>query len=292
MLELSPDRPAFTVAGVLDRFDPVGPPAPVLFDSPHSGDSYPPDFRPVAPPAVLRQAEDAWVDELFGAAPRFGATLIRARFPRIYIDPNRAADDLDPDLVEGAWPGALAPGEKTRLGVGLIWRFAPPGTAIYDRKLPAAEVRARIDRYYDPYHDEIARVRDRLFETFGAVWYVDCHSMPGVGGKLSPDPDRPRPDFAIGDRDGTTCEAAFTEFVVETLRGMGYDVRVNDPYKGAELVRRYGEPESRRHGLQIEVNRRLYMDEARHEKHEGFEPLREALTRLAEAIVGYARAAA
>ncbi|HUL81304.1 MAG TPA: N-formylglutamate amidohydrolase, partial [Gammaproteobacteria bacterium] len=120
-------------------------------------------------------------------------------------------------------------------------------------------------------------------------WHLDCHSMPAVGDVMSDDPGRPRADFVLGDRDGTTCEPELTAFVAGTLRGMGYDVAINDPYKGVELVRLHGRPRERRHSLQIEVNRRLYVDEATLEKHAGFASLQAHLHRLLEALAGYVR---
>ncbi len=271
------------------RHAPTAPPVPVVFDSPHSGTSYPDDFRPIAPMGVLRMAEDTYVEELYGAAPRFGATLIEARFPRSYIDPNRSLEDLDPGLIDGAWPGPVTPGEKTRLGLGLIWRLAQPGMPIYDRKLSVAEVQDRIERCYRPYHVTVNAVLGDLHGRFGAVWHVNCHSMKPVGNAMSPDSGKARADFVLGDRDGTTCEGEFTTFVARILEGQGYAVAINDPYKGVELVRRYGRPAENRHSLQIEINRRLYMHQDTLAKSDGFERLRGHLTELSAAICDFAR---
>jgi N-formylglutamate amidohydrolase len=266
-------------------------PAPVLFESPHSGTLYPDDFDYQVPLEELRQGEDTWVDELYAAAPRYGGFFIRALFPRVYIDPNRHPRDIDTMLLDGEWPEKLVPTEKTRSGVGLIWRLAPSSKAIYAKPLTVAETQARIDRYYHPYHEAIAQTLDRLQEIFGATWHVDCHSMPNIAHERAPDPGQTRPDFAIGDRDGTTCSPMFTEFIVETLTGMGYDVRINHPYKGVELVRRHGDPINRRNSVQIEVNRRLYMDEERIEKNSGFDELQGNITKLIKAITEYAKTA-
>ena len=111
-----------------------------------------------------------------------------------------------------------------------------------------------------------------------------------MGDVMSDDPGRPRADFVLGDRDGTTCDTAFTQFVAEVLRGMSYDVAINDPYKGVELVRKHGRPVERRHSLQVEVNRRLYMDEESRSKSAGFERLQANLQRLLEHIRNFARA--
>ncbi len=262
--------------------------APVVFDSPHSGADYPDDFGSIAPLSVLRRGEDAFVDELFGSAPRHGAPLIAARFPRIYIDPNRDLIDLDPAMLDGPWPEPLTPSRKTELGVGLIWRIMPPDLRLYDRLLSVAEVRGRIERCWKPYHQAVAAAIDETHRRFGKVWHVNCHSMPATGNAASEDGPVARAEFVLGDRDGTTCEPAFTAFVAGQLRAMGYDVKINEPYKGVELVRRYSDPARGRHSLQLEVNRKLYMDEKRIEKTPGFSELQANLDKVVAAICRYA----
>ncbi|WP_207484440.1 N-formylglutamate amidohydrolase [Arenibaculum pallidiluteum] len=263
---------------------------PLLLDSPHSGTGYPDDFRPAAPMSVLRRGEDMYVDDLYAEAPRHGATLLLAGFPRVYLDANRPADDIDPELLADPYPEPINPGPKTRIGKGLVWRMAAPGVPIYDRLLPAAEVKARIDRYWRPYHGALRAELDALHARWGAVWHIDCHSMPAVSDDLSEEgPGQPRADFVLGDRDGTTCEPGFTQAVAAALRGLGYDVRLNDPYKGVELVRAYGDPAAGRHSLQVEINRRLYMDEASFARAPGYGQLKTDLGRMVAAVADYVR---
>ena len=274
------------------RHDPTVAPVPLVFDSPHSGTHYPADFDHLPPRALVRKAEDTHVDALYAAAPGVGATLIEALFPRAYIDPNRDVSDLDPAVVDDSWPGPLNPSRKTELGIGLVWRLAQGGVPMYARPLPVAEVERRIALCYEPYHAAVAAAIEERYRAFGAVWHIDCHSMPAIGDVMSDDPGRPRADFVLGDRDGTTCAPEFTAFVARTLADMGYDVAINDPYKGVELVRRHGRPAERRHSLQIEVNRKLYMDEGSLERTSGFAALQADLTRLAEALADYVQARA
>ncbi len=264
-------------------------PVPAVFDSPHSGTNYPEDFGSIAPLSVMRRSEDAFVDELFASAPDHGASLIAAEFPRIYIDPNRDLIDLDPAMLDGSWPDPLVPSRKTELGVGLIWRIMPPDSLLYDRLLSLEEVRGRIERCWMPYHRAVASAIDDAHDRFGKSWHVNCHSMPAMGNAASEDGPVARAEFVLGDRDGTTCEAGFTAFVAEELRDMGYEVKINEPYKGVELVRRYSDPAKGRHSLQLEINRKLYMDERRIEKSAGFAELQANLDRLSAAICGYAR---
>ncbi len=279
---------SMTIPGVLARHDPAGSPAPVVFDSPHSGNAYPDDFGHRLPLARLRSGEDAFVDELFAEAPAAGATLLRALFPRTYIDPNRAPDDIDESLLDGPWPLQARPGAKASLGIGLIPKRQPAGL-VYDRTLSVEEAMARLEDYYRPYHHALEEALDGAAASFGAVWHLNCHSMPATSSEISPEgPGMTRPDFCLGDRDGTTCEPEFTGFVAAQLRASGYEVTVNDPYKGVELVRRYAEPARGRHSLQIEINRGLYMDERTITRNEGFHSLRAAMTQLVHAICAYA----
>ena len=261
---------------------------PVVFDSPHSGSNYPDDFNHVVPMEKIRRAEDMYVDELFDSAPNYGATLIAALFPRSYIDPNRSLEDLDPELLTESWPGPIRPGEKARLGHGLIWRLCPPDMNLYIEKLSPDIVRGRIDQYWQPYHDTLRVSLDHLYERFDAVWHMNCHSMPSAtrgpflngGGQA---------DFVLGDRDGTTASAEFVHFVRDCLRDLGYSVKVNDPYKGVELVRAYSDPAKGRHSLQVEINRALYMDEVTFERLPQFSDLKKSLDRVIATVCEYAR---
>ncbi len=278
------------IPGVLTMAAPEAPVTPVVFDSPHSGSMYPADFGSVLPLAVLRKAEDSYVDALFADAPHHGAWLLKAQFPRIYIDPNRNLADLDLDLLADPWPGPVAPSEKTARGLGLIWRRSNTNRSIYDRRLSAREVQARIDTYYVPYHAALRRLLDDTHARFGTVYHINCHSMPSFSNDLSPEgPGLERPEFNLGDRDGTTCGANFTRFVAETLTRLGGSVSVNKPYKGVELVRAYSNPRTGRHSLQIEIKRNLYMDEETLEKRPGFDRLQGLMSQLAQAVCAYAR---
>ena len=275
------------IPGVLWRRDPQAGEMPLVFDSPHSGTTYPEDFQFCCPFDVLRTAEDTYVDELYDAAPALGATLIGAFFPRSYLDPNRAVDDLDSALIDGAWPSALVPSHKTRSGLGLVRRVARTGIPIYDRKLGVDEILARLKRCHTPYHRVLDEACRRAHRKFGAVWHVNCHSMPSQrsgkkGGHCA--------DFVLGDRDGTTCAPDFTGFVAQVLRERGYTVRINEVYKGVEIVKRQGQPAMHRHSLQVEVDRALYMDQKTLEKSPGFDRLQSDITELIEAIKGFAQA--
>jgi N-formylglutamate deformylase len=262
-------------------------PVPALFDSPHSGSTYPDDFNAAVDFMKLRRMEDAFVDELYSAAPNFGALLIAARFPRGYIDANRAVDDIDPAEIDG-WQGDAVPTEKSRVGKGLIWTRLHGVEPLYDRRLTGAEVAHRIGTYWRPYHAAVADAMDALHARFGCVYHIDCHSMRAQGNAFDPDGETARPDFVVSNHDGKSCSGEFIDLVVAHLRGGGHNVLVNDPYKGAELTRRYADPANGRHSLQIEINRALYMDEMAIEKNAGYDALHAHLSELAQIVSAFA----
>lgn len=263
---------------------------PLVCDSPHSGTHYPVDFNAAVPLQRLRGGEDTHIDTLWSAIPKVGGTLIGATFPRVYIDPNRMLEDLDPELLIAPWPSLLSPGEKTRLGYGLIWRKLDATTPIYDRLLSVAEVQQRIDRYYRPYHAALAEAVDTAYQRFGALWHLNLHSMPNNAyERLKIDSPHPLADFVLGDRDGTTCEPGIVDLVERELKGMGYTVARNDPYKGVQLIAQIGRPAERRNSLQIEIRRPLYMDEATKVPNAGFATLQRDLALLSVQIAAYIR---
>ena len=280
------------IPNVLRRTDPVGEPAPLVLDSPHTGLLFPPDFRPSIPMSQCERVADWYVEELFGAGPEHGAILIEALFRRAYIDPNRSERDLDLSMVESGWPDTVDTTEKTARGASLVWRVIDGETAIYDRRLTVDEVRHRIETYWRPYHAALKAALDETFERFGTVFHIDCHSMPEFGDARWGDGGERRADFIVGTRDGTTASPAYTELVVETLRASGYSVAVNDKFKGVELIRRYSNPAVGRESLQIEVNRGIYMDEAAIRRSERFGATKAAITRMLAAVGAHARSMA
>jgi len=278
--------------GVWHVLAPEIPEIPLVFDSPHSGTEFPTDFRPIAPFVDVRRSEDSFIDEIHGSAPGRGAVLLRALFPRIYIDPNRSAADLDPEQIDGDWPDPLTPGNKTAIGMGLIWTKASSDADLYGRKLTVAEVRHRIDTYLNPYQRKLCQELDRIDATFGGVWHVNCHSMPRMTTARGPEGKAGliRPDFIIGTLDGAAAGEEFTELTRATLAGFGYDVRVNENFKGVELIRMFSDPSANRHSLQIEINRGLYMDEQTGWRNDTYETLKGHMNDLIRVLADYAKA--
>lgn len=268
---------------------PETPEVPLLLDSPHSGHDFPPDMRAAISEFDLRDGEDCFIDELYRPATERAVWLLAARFPRTYLDVNRHPADIDLELLDGGhWPGEVIDSGKARLGKALVWRTVDDGRAIYDRKLSVAEVQSRIDHCHLPYHRALRERIEATHARFGASYHINCHSMNAVAGVQGEGgAGQARADVVLGDRDGTTCAPAFTGFVRQFLGDLGYDVKVNDPYKGVELVRAYSNPLERRHSLQLEINKRVYMDEATRQRHDGFERLQGHLQQLVDALLDY-----
>ena len=277
-----------TIPGVYRLDYPGHSRIPLVLDSPHSGSDYPDTFDTRVPITILRRAEDMYVDDLFADGPRFGAPLISALYPRSFIDPNRNVQDLDRDLLAEPWPDPVIPTEKARLGYGLIWRVCPPDYPMYERRLSITEVQNRIANYWHPYHKVLQRCIDETYDIFGIAWHINCHSMPSSGLSRSNEYNNSRHvDFVLGDRDGTTCSREFLDIVGTALKNLGYRVRINDPYKGVEIIRRHGLPEHGRNSLQIEINRSLYMNEETLERTFYYATLKSHMAKMIEVLRDY-----
>lgn len=279
--------PAHMSARITDQLDPpfevVEPAAlsgPVVCNSPHSGRVYPTSFlgQSRLDLAALRRSEDTFVDELFADAVKFGVPIMRAHFPRAFLDVNREPYELDPRMFDGRLP-AFANTRSLRVagGLGTIARVVGDAREIYHRRLPVEEALARIELYYKPYHRSLRRLIVNAQRAFGVAVLVDCHSMPS---NASGRDDRPRADVVLGDRYGTSCAASVTDVIEETLRDLGYSVVRNKPYAGGFITEHYGDPAAGLHAVQIEVNRALYMDEREYRKSTRFEAVRDDLSRM------------
>jgi N-formylglutamate deformylase len=269
---------------------PVSDALPIVIDSPHSGTHYPADFGYSAPFELLRRGEDLYVDRLYEHAPDAGATFIAANFPRAYIDPNRLLADIDEALLDAPWPGEVATGPKTKLGIGLIWRMLGQ-VPIYQRKLTVAEVQARIERCYRPYHAALDQAIGEAYARFGAVWHLNVHSMPDDSYARLGLPEKPLADFVLGDLDGRTAGEPLMALIEGVLRDHGYSVARNDPFKGVEIIARNGRPAEKRHSLQIEVKRSCYADVVGHQPNAGFERVQRALDAMLAALAAHVRGA-
>ena len=270
--------------GILELREAPDRSLPLVLASPHSGSEYPADFLAASrlDPLALRRSEDSFVDELFAAAPRLGAPLLSARFPRAYVDVNREAYKLDPAMFADALPGFVNAGSpRVRVGLGTIARIVASGEEIYAKKLRFAEAERRIECLYHPYHQTLKRLVEETEEAFGGYLLVDCHSMPSAAGSTC---EQECPDVVLGTCHGASCAPRIVEAASNFLAARGFAVAINAPYAGGFTTGFYGRPAAHRHALQIEINRALYMDERDYRRKPGFAQLAQEMADLVERL--------
>lgn len=261
----------------------------MVLASPHSGAVYPESFLAASAlaPLDLRRSEDSYVDDLFAAGSALGAPLLRALFPRAYLDVNREAWELDPSMFDGPLPSFVnRDSPRVAAGLGTIARLVASGAEIYRGKLSFAEAERRVESLYRPYHAALSRLVEEAVAAHGCCLLLDCHSMPSLGGLSEREGGMLRVDFVLGDCFGSSCAPLVTQTADRCLAEMGYRVLHNTPYAGGFTTRHYGNPPHGVHVLQVEVNRRLYMDEATHVRHDGFGRLQSHLGTLLARLAG------
>ena len=257
----------------------------VVFASPHSGRNYPADFlrHAVLDAHQIRSSEDAFVDQLFDMVPRHGAPLLTANAPRAYLDLNRGPDELDSALIEGVRRNPHNP--RIASGLGVIPRVVANGRQIYRGKITLEDAHGRIASYWRPYHDRLQTLLDESRNHFGEAILIDCHSMPNEAVETVGPPGSARPDIVLGDRFGATASGEIVERVEAAFAGVGLRVARNMPFAGAFITQHYGRPSRRQHAVQIEMNRALYMDEARLEPNANFDTFKALLESVVAEIV-------
>ena len=273
--EFGENRPVFNITY------PENQSIPFVFASPHSGRIYPNDFIEASrlTPVMLRRSEDSFIDELFYNAPRFGAPLLKAEFPRAFVDPNREAFELDPTMFEGPLPDYVnTDSAKVLAGLGTVAKVVTNGEEIYRNKLQFSEIKRRVENYYFTYHEALQKLIGSTRRKFGICILIDCHSMPSIGGPMDNDKGNKRVDIVLGNNFDTSCSSQLLSYAFKRLELQGLRIYCNQPYSGGYTTCHYGNPSQGVHTLQIEVNRSLYMNETTIEKHSGFDDLSEKIT--------------
>jgi N-formylglutamate amidohydrolase len=264
--------------------------APAVFNSPHSGRQFPPQFlrQSRLPLNVLRKSEDCFVDELFGSCVTHGAPLLRAMIPRSYIDLNREPYELDPRMFSGELPGYVNTGSpRVAGGLGTIPRIVSEGEDIYRGRIDFTEARHRIDQVYVPYHRTLSALVNEVMAKAGQVLLVDCHSMPASATAHVVPPHAGGVDIVLGDRFGASCAEELSAFLEERLEAHGLRVLRNKPYAGGFITQNHGAPHRGQHALQIEVNRSLYMNETTLEKTPNFASLEQVLSEVTASLLAH-----
>jgi N-formylglutamate amidohydrolase len=273
---------------VFYRFDPAVAAVPVVVDVSRSGRFYPIDFRSPLPFTALHDNVSMYVDEIWRDAPKYGATMLQALFPNTYIDANRHELDITPDMIDGEWPVPLEP-TVAKSGLGLLKSKSRYGEPLQERKLTVAEARHRLDRYWRPYHRELASVMDRMLTEHGFYFQLSCHCMSAAGAPTHADAGKERMDFCLGNLRGTSSTADFIESIAETIRKQGFTCSVNTPYTGGELNRRYGKADGTQESVMIEINKKTFMDVASFAKTEGFDAIQGVARAVLQAVAQRAR---
>ncbi len=260
---------------------------PFVFASPHSGTNYLDSFVGASKldPISLRGSEDSFVDDLYSHVPQCGAPLLKALFPRAYVDPNREAYELDPRMFEDHLPRYVnTSSPRVFAGLGTIPRVVTNGDEIYQNKITFTEGKQRIEDFYFPYHAALQRLIDETKLLFGRCILIDCHSMPSIGGPMDNDKGDQRVDVVLGNKFGEACSPELIKFVEDYFKINGMIVQRNQPYAGGYTTRHYGSPETGVHALQIEINRALYMNEASITRNAGYGDLKAKISNLLIAL--------
>jgi N-formylglutamate amidohydrolase len=240
---------------------PTGPESPVVVEVPHAGLDMPaPYLEPLSAPArALARDADLYVDTLYGDAAAEGATSLVARASRYAIDVNRAESDVDSEVVEGARSDVL-------LHHGLVWRTTSDGEAALNRRLTRTELDERLERIWRPYHRALSSIIEAKRSRFGLCVVLAAHSMPSIervgaghGGRAQH--GKARADVVPGTRGRRSAAPRFIDAVERLATARGWSVRHDEPYAGGFTTQHYGRPADGVHVVQVELARRLYLDE-------------------------------
>jgi N-formylglutamate amidohydrolase len=252
----------------------------VIFASPHSGRDYPESFlrASVLDERAIRTSEDAFVDQLFAAAPRFGAPLLAARVPRAFVDLNRSADELDPALIDDVRRVTHNP--RVSSGLGVVPRVVANGRLIYRGKISRRAAEDRLTRYWHPYHAQLQALLDKSHALFGEAILIDCHSMPHEAIDSICNGRGRRPDIVLGDRFGAAASSEVVEQIEAAFGSAGLVVTRNAPFAGAFTTQHYGRPQREQHVVQVEIDRSLYMNEGTIEPNANFSAFQGLMTEV------------
>ena len=244
---------------------------------------YPADFvkNSALSKQKLRSSEDCFVDEIFRYAPKVGAPLLKALFPRVFVDVNRGPFELDPTMFNSSLPNYVTTkNQRIFAGLGTVAKVVSNGEEVYKNKLDFDEVKKRIETCYHPYHIELKRLIDQTRDIFGFCILIDCHSMPSNAAKSAiPKPfGKKGTDIILGDCHGSSCHPSIMNAALEILTQAGFSVKRNNPYAGGFITQHYGKPYESVHAIQIEINRSLYMNEKELKRLDGIKMLTRIMT--------------
>ncbi len=271
---------------------PRSMPLPVLIAVPHAGRAYPAEILGQMRDPGLSQLrlEDRHIDSVgVEMARATGTGLLVAHAPRAMLDLNRAADDIDWDMVEGKGRNfaklrthPTGTNARARSGLGLVPRRLPGFGEIWRSRLSPDELERRIDQIHRPYHTFLGRELERIRDSWGAALLVDLHSMPPLRRQATgTQSDRGSvPQIVLGDRFGASCNSALISRAFRYLEDQGCVAAHNRPYSGGYVLDRHAARRRNIHCVQVEVCRSTYLDPSLSDPTDAVKPLAKMLAGL------------
>jgi N-formylglutamate deformylase len=220
---------------------------PLLISIPHLGTDIPDAIRSQLTDAASDVADTDWhLDTLYDFAKRSGASVLAARYSRYVIDLNRPASGE-----------SLYPGQTT---TGLCPTETFHGEPLYRNAVgpDEAELAARLNTYWTPYHSKLREELARMKAQFGTVLLWEAHSIASVLPRLF---EGKLPDLNIGTNSGNSCDPRILDAITHTLESQPYTWIANGRFKGGYITREYGRPEQGIHAIQLEMCQSTYMNE-------------------------------
>ena len=257
----------------------------IIFNSPHSGSYYNKDFLNSTDLEIydLRTSEDTFVSELFNSAKTFSSILMEAKFPRSFVDLNRSHLELDPNIITGNF--YFEKTARNMAGLGVIPRFSGNGKEIYTKPITIEDAQKRLEYFYFPYHQFLKYLILESKKRLGYTVLFDCHSMPSKLNMENKNSNKNNnSDIILGDANGTSCSPFITEKVKKIFENYNFFVTKNHPFSGGFITKNYGDPGNNIHVIQIEINKKLYMDEINIQKNVNFESFRKKLILIIEKL--------
>jgi len=249
---------------------------PVLLSVPHSGRDYPDWLVAMASGGrrALAALEDPLVDRLVWRAVQHGTAAVIARAPRAAIDCNRAEDDVDPSVIEGSRRGRIS--ARARGGLGIVPGRTQSHGYLWRRSIGSSQLEERLDQAHRPYHRALEQQLGELAARFGGAILLDCHSMPPPARGVSP--------IVFGDFHGRSAAPWVSAEAMRIARAAGFVASLNDPFAGGHVVERHGAPQHGVHALQIEIDRRTYLNERLDSPGPGFDAIASLIEALAAGL--------
>jgi N-formylglutamate amidohydrolase len=251
---------------------------PVVMTVSHAGRDYTTDIlsQLVVPLHMARALEDRHADVLAAKAIESGRHVLVAKVPRLVIDLNRSETDFSPAMVVGPPTLAAMPSARARGGLGLVPdRLANVGR-LWKSPLAATALVDRLRTYHRPFHAAVANALEQARALHGWALLIDLHSMPTLEG-VSP------PDLVIGTRYGSTAPGSFVDAIRGIASAHGFKTALDAPYAGGHIVTRHARPLQNIFAVQLEFDRRLYLDSAGDAPGPGAERLARAVEEMCEA---------